>query len=277
MSEQNKSNFQAFGAGLLGFVAVMAVGGGALVLHSSHQAKAPPKPVAAAEPIDLNAATPPEPAAPGAPQKERRADSPAPLMGSDEETEIAEAPAAAQAVAASAPAAAAATAATSATAEASSPESAPNTRPAAQRLQTTQHSDLHGSAHSSAAAVAANPEPVARKGLKPGGAKRPLAKLAPQTNAPAPSIASVHYGVTSRDELMGRAAGPVYNIKGASAPAKAKPGEGGKLASDMNQRLAELQGQLDDNPALSPAQREEIQKELTDLKKGVSDVGGTKR
>jgi hypothetical protein len=271
MSEQNKSNLQAVGAGLLGFVAVMAVGGGALMLHSSHQAKSPPKPVAAAEPIDLGAPTLHDATVPAAPIKERRTESPAPLVGSDEDTELAEI-SAARSVTAPAPAAAATAAAAEA---ASSPESAPNARPAAQRLQTAQHADLHAPAHSSA--VAANAEPASRKGLKAGGAKRPLAKLAPQATAPAPSIASIHYGVTSRDELMGRAAGPVYNIKGASAAAKSKPGESGKMASEMNEKLAVLQSQLDDNPALSAAQRDEIQKELRDMKKGVSDVGGSTR
>jgi hypothetical protein len=266
MSEQSRSNFQAFGAGLLGFIAVMAVGGGVLMLHSSRRAS--PKPVPAAEPIDLATATPLDPTVPAAPFKERRLESPAPLIGSDDEAEIA-GNRAAPAAAASIPA------------PAFSPENDAKAMAAAvedaaiaeRRLKPGEHLDATG--HSSAAAVVAKDTPAGRKAAKAAAAKKPAAKLAPVA-APAASIASVHYGVTSRDELMGRAAGPVYNIKGASASPKSKPEERGKMASDMNARLADLQSRLDGDTNLTPAQRADIQKELADVKKGVADVGGSR-
>ena len=84
MSEQNQSNFRAFGAGLLGFVAVMAIGGGALMLRSSQQAKAGARPDAAAAPIDLGSSMP----RPVAAHKQRLVESPAPLMGAQDKSEV---------------------------------------------------------------------------------------------------------------------------------------------------------------------------------------------
>ena len=89
----------------------------------------------------------------------------------------------------------------------------------------------------------------------------------------ASSVASVHYGVTSRSELMGRAAGPVYNIKGRDT-IKAKTADVGNMAEDLNERIADVQAKLEDAVGLSSEQRDELQKELAELKKGVGG-GGT--
>jgi hypothetical protein len=273
MSEQHKSTFQAFGAALLGFVAVVALGGGAMLLHSSHKAKAPPKPVPAAEPIDLASPAPrgPEPIAP---IKEIRTESPAPLVGSDDETEVADAPFAARPGGVVAPPADA-YASVPADAVASSPASSPNAAPGMRRLQPAEHLDLASSGGSPAKAGVAIETPAARKAAKLASSKKPMAKIAPAAPQPA-SVASVHYGVTSRDELMGRAAGPVYNIKSGSSDLKAKPESGGKMASEMNERLAGLQSKLEEDTSLSPAQRADIQTELSNLKKGVADIGGSR-
>ncbi|MDD5302341.1 MAG: hypothetical protein PHS14_04455 [Elusimicrobia bacterium] len=242
MSEQSKSNFQAFGAGLLGFVAVLAIGGGALLVRSSQQAKAGSRPVAAAEPIDLGSSMPRPSMSPASVQKERRAESPAPLMGAEDESEGAEAPAEASAAAAS------------------SPESAPPAKSPAPRLEVTQHLDKPGNGSSATAIVRNTAAPE-----KPAKAfSHKTLKLDPAGMAPA-SVASVHYGVTSRSELMGRAAGPVYNFKGKGAVGGS--GATGQLADEVNAKVAEIRRQLEAS-GLPADQRAKLQKELDEAVKG---------
>lgn len=254
MSEQSKSNYQALGAGLFGFVAVMAVGGGALMVHRSQQASASAAPAAAGAPIDLGASMPaPRHAMTPAALKERRAESPAPLIGEVEESEPAEAPAV--------PAEASSR---RSSAPAPTPESAPEARPSSSRLAVTQHVDAGaGDATAAAAAVASAPPP--EKALKVP-AKKPAVKKAPlAVEAGSGAIASVHYGATNRSELMGRAAGPVYNMKGAGP----RPGSGavGKMADDVNAKIADLQKQLE-SVGMPADQRAKLQKDLEDVTKG---------
>ena len=245
MSDQSKSNFQAFGAGLLGFVAVMAIGGGALMVRSSQQSKAAARPEAAAPPIDLGAPMPRPSMSPSAAAKERRAESPAPLMGA-EESQGSEA-AAAQAAAGG-----------------SAPQSASNASSPAPRLEPTAHLDKPGNGSSAATAVVKNTVDAEKeKAVKPLS-KKALPKLV-TTPGGANAIASVHYGVTSRNELMGRAAGPVYNFKGKGQGAGSAPT--GKMADDLNGKMADLQGQLE-KAGLSAEDRAKLTKDLEAATKG---------
>lgn len=257
MSEQNKSNLQALGAGLLGFVAVMAVGGGALMIHSSMRAKSASAPVPAAAPIDLGASMP-APPMPAGVQKERRQESPAPLIEAEEQPQASEhaAPAAAPAPAA-----------------ASSPESAPAAKASA--LEVTRHLDAKGASTAEAAVKNTLADKKAAKAPK-------LASKLPARSAPAPklelpagdgAVASVHYGVTSRSELMGRAAGPVYNMKG-SKGGEASTAASGKLAADADGKIADLRRQLEAS-GLPPEQRAKLLKDLDDSMKRVEDTGRT--
>lgn len=259
MSEQNKSNFQALGAGLLGFLAVMAVGGGALMLHSSHRAKSAAAPAPAAAPIDLGSSMPAPSLQRPSVQKERRAESPAPLIGEIPEDGSVEA---------SEGSAAAAAAESAAAAAALSPESAPSAK--APALQASRHLEVEPGSSSAKAVVKNTVE-----------AKKAAAAL-PARKAPAPKIeaaagegavaSSVHYGVTSRSELMGRAAGPVYNIKGAKGGGST--GATGKLADDAEGRIADLRRQLEAS-ALPEDQRAKLLAELEAARKGVADTGKT--
>jgi hypothetical protein len=248
MSEQNQSNFQAFGAGLFGFVAVMAIGGGALMVRSSQQAKAGARPEAAAAPIDLGSSMPRPSLSPISAQKERRAQSPAPLTGEvQEEAEAPEAPAAES----------------SGSAATSSSRSAPNAQTPASRLEVTQHLDKPGSG-SSATAIVTNT--LAPEEAPKAAAKKPLDKKAALKIDTAGAVASVHYGVTNRNELMGRAAGPVYNIKGGSG--KGGSGEMGKMAADVNAKISDLQKQLE-AAGLPAEHRAKLQQDLDNVMKGV--------
>jgi hypothetical protein len=259
MSDQGKSNFQAFGAGLLGFVAVMAIGGGAMMVHNSQQAKAAAKPVAAAAPIDLGSSMP-RPSMSGAVAlKERREESPAPLMGAEDESEGAQA--AASAASASSPAGAAPAAATAAPND--SAEAAKSSVPA---LEATQHLDKPGGG-SSATAVVKNTTGK----LSKAGARKTAPKLDP-TGGGSTAIASVHYGVTSRNELMGRAAGPVYNFQGGAA--KGSSAGTGQLAGDVNAKIADLKKQLD-AAGLPADQRAQLEKDLAGLTQGVNNAAKT--
>ncbi len=250
MSDQGKSNFQAFGAGLLGFVAVMAIGGGALMVHNSQQAKSAAMPAAAAAPIDIGAA-PRAMMGASSVQKEGRAESPAPLLGADEE------PVEAAAAPAGAPAAAPATAAASAT------QAAAKAKSAAPSLEPIQHQDMSG--HGSTA------EAIVKNTLAPKKEHKGLAKKSSNVEATAvapTSLASVHYGVTSRNELMGRAAGPVYNIKGG---AKGAAAVNSKMAGDTSASIADLKAQLE-KAGLPAEQRALILKQLESANQTVSDA-----
>lgn len=246
MSEQNQSNVQALGAGIIGFVAVLAVGGGALMVHSSQQAKSAAKPVAAAEPIDLGAA-PPRPAmsAPRVQQEERRAESPAPLIGEDKiESVPTPSPRDAR----------------------GRPAQAPSESPAAgYGLQETAGLDTSGNG-SSAKAVVGNTIVAEKPVAKAAGKKKAWAKPA-ATGSGTHAVASVHYGVTSRSELMGRAAGPVYNVAGAGK--KGGTIATGKLAGDTKTTLADLQRKLE-VAGLPEDQRAKLKKELEEATKGLA-------
>ncbi|MBI5247212.1 MAG: hypothetical protein HY923_08520 [Elusimicrobia bacterium] len=241
MSDQNKSNFQALGAGFLGFVAVLTVGGGLMMLHSSRQTQSAAKPAAA--PIDLSssmslpAATSPSVAP--AVRRENRAESPAPLIGDHDSFESVPAPSAS-----AAPSEAAKAAAGQAKAESA--------------LNPTEHAKSGGA--NTAEAVVKN-KAEAEKTAAKGAAKKPV-PVAKLTDAPgASAVAStVHYGVTDRSELMGRAAGPVYNFKGGGS-AKDSSAAAAASQGDLKAKFAGLKKQLQD--ANLPAdQRDSILKQL---------------
>ena len=249
MSDQTKSNVQALGAGLLGFVAVMTVGGGALMFHSSQQAKSETRPVAAGAPIDLGSSMP-RPMVPSAVvQSERRAESPAPLIGEEKE-------AGSISVAAS-PATAAA-----------KPEPGPVGSSAVTDSALKIKPHLYQIGSTSAKAVVVNT--ITDKSAAETAAKKPLPvpKLAPAgTNA----LASVHYGVTNRSELMGRAAGPVYNVKGAGKVENTAAA--GKMAEvDVKSRIANIRKQLE-SANLPPIQRAELMKNLDTANASVENNG----
>lgn len=256
MSEQNRSNYQALGAGLLGFVAVMAVGGGGLMLHSSHRAKSAAAPAPAAAPIDLGSSMPAPSLSRPSVQKERRAESPAPLIG--EIGEDSSADASAGAVAAESAEAAAAL----------SPEAAPRAK--APALEATRHLDLEAGS-SSAKAVVKNTVEAKKAETALPARKAPAPKLEAAA-ADGAVASSVHYGVTSRSELMGRAAGPVYNIKGAKGGGST--GTTGKMAEDADGRMADLRRQLETS-GLPEEQRAKLLAELEAARKGVADAGKT--
>lgn len=241
MSEQNQSNFQALGAGLLGFVAVMAIGGGAMMLSSSHRSKSMEKPAAAAAPIDIGTALPrPAPSTPGFQREERRAQSPAPLIGAESEPEAME-----KALAGSAAASAQSATALEAKSRA--------------RLEVTQHLEAAGDGSTAKAVVENSIAPekaVARAADKKKAAPRPVT-----ATAGSDAVASVHYGVTSRSELMGRAAGPVYNVAGGG---KGGTIATGKMAGDAKAKLTDLQRQMEAS-GMPEDQRAKMKKDLDEV------------
>jgi hypothetical protein len=241
MSEQTKGNVHVFGAGLFGFVAVVGAAGLALKLGGGG-AHAPAAATAAA-PIEAGILSLPSPAA-SAPAHLPRPASPQPLLGAHDEAfveENAAAPAHAQ-HAAAAPAAGAA-------------GSAPSSL---QALGAPKH---HGKGESVSSATAevkkfSTPGPQAPQAPAPAAKPVPRLKLDASRN----SVAStVHYGVTSRAELMGKAAGPVYNFKGAK-PAGA--GRTAELAAEANSKIDDLEKQLESNTTLTEEQKAAIRQKL---------------
>ncbi|MDE2141746.1 MAG: hypothetical protein KGJ84_04975 [Elusimicrobia bacterium] len=231
MTEYGKAQIQALGAGLVGFVVV--VGAGALLMfpHGKASVKAPASSYA---PVDVTSSlSAPVPvsksALSGASQSEAApvASSPAPLLPA-EDREDAPAPAA---VPATAPAPAAA--------------AHPQARATpVKKLSVTRHLDGSSSANSSAVASAASAP--AKKPAPP--AHKPM--LSPKldlSKATQGSLASsIHYGVNDRSELMGRAAGPVYNFAGRNVNPQVTPSAGGPTGVGMEQVDA-AQKQIDES------------------------------
>lgn len=250
MSDQSKSNLQAIGAGLLGFAAVLLVGVGALFLHSKLTAQTAALPVPAAAPIDLGSSMP----RPGSvTPAERRENSPAPIIGRDEDGAQA-APSEARAGSPSSPAARAAAARA-----AEGARSAP-------ALKASEHLTAEASttAEAKVEEAPAKPEKAAKiKHLK-ASANAPAALAAGDGAAGGDAaVASVHYGVKSRSELMGRAAGPVYNFNGGGKKGGTTAGAG-KVAGASGidpATLADLKKQLQ-NANLPTEQRAAILKQL---------------
>ncbi|MBI3564108.1 MAG: hypothetical protein HY079_02805 [Elusimicrobia bacterium] len=215
MTEHGKASIQMVAAGLIGFALVVGGGGALLVLPRSSPA---PKAASVARAsvaagtalaVPAPAARPATAVAPAG-GTAVAASSPAPILPESAREEAA-------APVAAAPAAAAA---------------------AAPKLAVTRHLEV---AHQASIPAAVPAAPVARLDAAP--AKKPF--VAPKLDLSKTQSAvasSVHYGVSSRAELMGRAAGHVYNFSGKGA----KNAQSAQVAAgSMDQQLDAAQAQLD--------------------------------
>lgn len=216
MTENGKSQIQTIGGAMLGFVLVVGLGAAALMSHGG-SAKAPSQasrpsaiPAApAAEPV-VPAFTPSSSSLPVAPAGATLADvsSPAPALPPVSKGSDRAAPAAA----------------------------AP--RPAA--LVVTRHLEATQTTSAKASVAAA---PVAKKMAPLPTREFVTPKLVDPKNG---SIASsVHYGVSNRSELMGRAAGPVYNFKGRGA--KKTDVSGANIGAPVTTRMEETRKQVENS------------------------------
>jgi hypothetical protein len=192
-----------------------------------------------------------------APAVESREASPAPLLPASERDDS---------VAASAPAAAA-----SAPVKASAAPAAASAAPSAASapaLAKTASVDMTGSARSSARlqAKAARPAKPAAKSVAAAPALKPFAT--PKLDLTRDSFATkVHYSVASRAELMGRAAGPVYNF-GGSADLRSKLG---RMAGQTSHQVDELAAKVDQTD-VAPAAKESMKKDLESLRAKVNEA-----
>lgn len=241
MSEQTKGNLQVFGAGILGFVAVVAVAG--LLLTRFEGASHAPA-AAAAPPIEAGILSLPAPAA-SAPAPLARPASPQPLLGAHDEgfvEEIAAAPAHVRLAA-------------GASAGADAAGSAPSSLGA---LGAPRHHGQGESVSSAKAEVKEFSTLEARAPEASAPAAKPMPRLKLDTTRGAVA-SSVHYGVRSRSELMGNAAGPVYNFKGSKPAASGRSAE---LAAEASAKLDDIEKQLEGNTALTAEQKAEIRKKI---------------
>lgn len=230
MSEQAKGNAQVIGAGILGFVAVVGGSFAVMSLLAPRRPAAPPSVEASAPVPSLE-----PPAAPRvAPSShESRQSSPAPLSGASAE-QLSEGTAVSPSLAGADPeqAAPAALGALGAPKFAGKGEATSSARAETKKIE-----------------VKAAEKPVAR-GSKPS----PRPKLEPSGDAVA---SAVHYGVTSRSELMGNAAGPVYNFKGGK---KAPSGQVAALAGQADAQMADVQKALEQSNLTSEQKAELMRK-----------------
>jgi hypothetical protein len=253
MSEQEKkSQFQSLAAGFLGFVGVVGLGSLVILHHGGGSAK-PRIAYAPARAEVVSALTAPAQAAKvnlsGAPlgASANSLSSPAPTVP-DEVRE--------QASAAPAPAA---------SGDVKISVASPVAKPDA-KLVASGHLDGTASASSSAAASAA---PSAKPKAKATAlAKKPFLDPKLDLSKNQGAVAStVHSGVSNRAELMGRAAGPVYNFSGKSAG-----GQSGQLAADNAgptgalQQVDVVQKQIDASDAIPADQKAKIHENLNQVR-----------
>lgn len=242
MSEQTKSNFQMIGAGFMGFVAVVGAAG-LLLTQLSGRSAAPQAALSAPESHK----------APGALSMtasrvtaDKPASSPAPMTG------YAADDAAEQTAAAEAAAAAAAVSAVDADVSQQTSLGAMGDPRHAGKGETV------SSASAEVKNIAAAP--------KAESAAKPVPRIKLDKNQARGSIASsVHYGVTSRSELMGRAAGPVYNFTGRSVAGSPRISE---LSGSAQSKIADAEKKIDESN-LTPEQKRDMKQRLQNARESV--------
>ncbi|MDX6768614.1 MAG: hypothetical protein SF051_03720 [Elusimicrobiota bacterium] len=247
MSEQTKGNFQMIGAGVMGFVAVVGVAGLVLThdggrgsLLSRVSASAPA--LSAPEPSITRPAL----------SREAAASSPAPVIGSVADPLVDETAAAP----AHAPAAVASGAAMPAPASSLGALGAPRHAGEGETVSTARAQvEAFREPAKKEAAVAAAPaalKPVPRIALDKTGARNSIAS-------------AVHYGVTSRSELMGNAAGPVYNFAGRKVAGGPRLSQ---LAGSAEAQMTEAERKIAENPSLSAEQKADMLARLKQARGG---------
>lgn len=245
MSEHGKAQVQTIAAGFLGFVAVVAVG--ILIVRRGGVSQTPPSEYA---PVNTEALSAPVSArlsarSGGAAYGETAAAtaSPAPTTGQDARILGA--------------------------ASANSANAAGDSA-ALQRLAAGQHLTASAGNAPGTVKVANDPEaPVAMPSST--AAKKPF--VAPKLDLAKTSVAStVHYGVSNRNELMGRAAGPVYNFSGAAGGGQ--KGQLGQLAGQANGQVDAATQQINDS-ALTPEDKAKLLHGLGQVRTSVTSTGGS--
>ncbi len=239
MSDQSKGNMQVIGAGVMGFIAVVGVAGLVLTHDSGRgsvlsRASAPAPAVSAPEPVIARQAL----------SRERPSSSPAPLVGS-----------VADVVPGHGDAGAAAThAASGASVSAAAPASA---APALGAMGDPRFAGKGESVTSARAEVAKAAAPEPKEAAAPAFKAVPRIAL-DKTQARGSIASAVHYGVTSRNELMGKAAGPVYNFTGRQVAGGSRLAE---LSSHADKQMTEAERNIEASN-LTPEQKAEMRQKL---------------
>ncbi len=244
MTDQDKERVRMAGAGLAGFALVVGAGGVFLVFSlggfpkRSTLSAVPPASSESALAIPAHTT---KSAVAGVPMGEVPASesSPAPILLEV----VSQAPAPSNL-----PASAAAAAAPAASAVAS------------RRLAVSQHLESGSSAHSSASIPVSAPAP---RTDKPVNRVFAAPKLDPSKTQSAVA-ARVHYSVTDRSELMGRAVGPVYNFAGKNAGT----GRPDRVAADAAEQVDAAQEEIDASP-LSEHDKSVLTGQLKEARKAV--------
>ena len=260
MSDQEKkSSIQALAAGLLGFVGVVGLGG-ALILHHGG---ASVEPSASYPPVDADSGLrAPVRAAPGSPAEVSpgpASSSPAPLLSDDARDE------------GSASAASAATAGSPASAGMTS--AAVGSTSSAAKLVADSTLGGEGSASSSASASVSTAAVAAAAKAKNSTGNAFLAPKLDLSKNQGTIASTVHYGVSDRHELMGRAAGPVYNFSGRSGQS-----QGGQVAAD-NTAAAGAIRQIDaaekeiDSSGVAASDKAKIDQTLNQVRQDAASEG----
>jgi hypothetical protein len=251
MSEQEKrSQFQSLAAGFLGFVGVVGLGSLVILHHGGAPAKAHIAYAPASAEVVSALAAPAQMAKvnlSGAPLGASASafSSPAPTVPDEVRERAVVIPGSAENGDVRAPASAGA-------------------KPDA-KLVASAHLEAAASGSTSASASAAAPDKPKAKAL----AKKPFFEPKLDLSKNQSAVAStVHYGVSSRAELMGRAAGPVYNFSGKSVG----QAQGGQVAADNAgptgalQQVDAAQKQIDASDGVPADQKAKIDENLNQVR-----------
>lgn len=240
MTDNGKSQIQTIVSAMLGFVLVVGVGALA-VMSRGGSAKSPSS---ASHPSSIPTAPAAEPALPAAAPAAAGvagASSPQPVLPSVMADKVSQ------------------------EAASSEPAAQPAVSPKPAALVVTQHLEATQTTSAKVEVAAAPAAPAAKK-MEPLATREFVTpKLAPTKNAGIAS--SVHYGVSSRSELMGRAAGPVYNFKGRGA--KKADASGSKIGGEAATQIEEAQRQVEGS-----ALDEKAKKDLRETFQLVNDSVG---
>ena len=241
MNDQaKKSPIRTVAAGLLGFVGIVGLGS-LVIMH--HGGAAPKAPVAFYSPVNADPAAPAPLRAAGTSSlaASAAASSPAPMPPSEAVRNE--------------------TAAAAVSAPSAAPQDAPAAAPGAKLVAGAKLASA-GSASSSASASVAAAAPA----LKAAPARKPFSAPKLDLTKTSGAVAStVHYGVSGRSELMGRAAGPVYNFSGNAGAKGGQVAADNASASGALQQVDAVQKQVDASD-VPDAEKAKLDKDLNQVR-----------
>ena len=146
--------------------------------------------------------------------------------------------------------------------------------PAAQDHLLVSHTDMDLAAHERTSARIDAAGPAAEDGKSPAKPGRKPFKTPHLRAGTSFASGTIRYGTSSRSELMGRGAGPVYNFKSNSGAAGSSqlPGDIGSGLRQASEQLDQTKKAVDSNPHLTSDGKTVIDGHLDDAQSRLKSV-----